>query len=50
MTAIRKPEVAQRMAALGLIGPLGAADFRKLLDREAERWPILVDKMGIKEN
>jgi tripartite-type tricarboxylate transporter receptor subunit TctC len=45
-----RPHVAERLAAAGISGTQGTAEFRTLLDFEAERWPGLVRRMGIAEN
>jgi tripartite-type tricarboxylate transporter receptor subunit TctC len=48
LTVLRSPEVAAQLAASGVAGPQGAAEFRRLLDAEFKKWPALIPKLGIK--
>lgn len=47
LEVVRRPEVAERLAASGLVGPAGAAEFRPFLAREFERWPRLIRELRI---
>jgi tripartite-type tricarboxylate transporter receptor subunit TctC len=48
LAVLRTPEVAAQLAASGVAGPKGAAEFKTLLDAEFKRWPVLIPKLGIK--
>jgi tripartite-type tricarboxylate transporter receptor subunit TctC len=48
LSVLRSPEVAAQLAASGVAGPKGAAEFKVLLDAEFKRWPELIPKLGIK--
>ena len=48
LAVLRSPEVAAQLAASGVAGTKGAAEFKRLLDAEFEKWPVLIPKLGIK--
>ena len=49
LTVLRSPHISERLTSTGLTGPLGAADFRKVLEAEVALWPGRIEKMGLKE-
>jgi tripartite-type tricarboxylate transporter receptor subunit TctC len=44
---VRLPHVAERLAASGLTGPAGSAEFRPFLAGEFERWPAAIRRIGV---
>src|SRR6266545_24881 len=48
LSVLRSPEVTAQLAASGVAGPKGAAEFKLLLDAEFKRWRELIPKLGIK--
>jgi tripartite-type tricarboxylate transporter receptor subunit TctC len=48
LSVLRSPEIVSQLAALGVAGPKGAAEFKVLLDAEFKRWSVLIPKLGIK--
>ena len=48
LSVLRSPEVVAQLAASGVAGPKGAAEFKVLLDAEFKRWSVLIPKLGIK--
>jgi tripartite-type tricarboxylate transporter receptor subunit TctC len=48
LSVLRSEEVRTQLAASGVAGPKGAADFKALLDVEFKKWPPLIAKLGIK--
>jgi len=48
LEVLRSDEVATQLAASGVAGPKGAAEFSRMLDAEFKRWRELIPKLGIK--
>src|SRR5215813_6921945 len=48
LAVLRSDEVVTQLAASGVAGPKGAAEFRSILDAEFRRWRELIPKLGIK--
>jgi tripartite-type tricarboxylate transporter receptor subunit TctC len=48
LSVLRSGDVVAQLAASGVAGPKGAADFKLLLDAEFKKWPPLIAKLGIK--
>jgi tripartite-type tricarboxylate transporter receptor subunit TctC len=48
LAVLRSPEIEAQLAASGVAGPEGADAFKRLLDAELKRWPVLIPKLGIK--
>ncbi len=48
LSVLRSSEVVAQLAASGVAGPKGAAEFKPVLDAEFKRWRELIPKLGIK--
>src|SRR5262249_53426595 len=48
LEVLRSDEVVTQLAASGVAGPKGAAEFKRMLDAEFSRWRELIPKLGIK--
>jgi len=48
LEVLRSDEVVTQLAASGVAGPKGAAEFKRMLDAEFRRWRELIPKLGIK--
>lgn len=48
LSVLRSPDVTAQLAASGVAGPKGAADFKLLLEAEFKKWPPVIAKLGIK--
>ena len=48
LTVLRSGEVEAQLASSGVADPKGAGEFKRLLDAEFKRWPVLIPKLGIK--
>jgi tripartite-type tricarboxylate transporter receptor subunit TctC len=47
LSVLRSPEVVTQLAATGVAGPKGTAEFQTMLDAEFKKWPPLLAKLGI---
>src|SRR5215467_9574974 len=48
LEVLRSDEVVTQLAASGVAGPKGAAEFKRMLDAEFSRWREFIPKLGIK--
>lgn len=47
LAVLRSPEVVKQLAASGVAGPRGTAEFQAILTAEFKKWPALLPKLGI---
>jgi tripartite-type tricarboxylate transporter receptor subunit TctC len=48
LSVLRSPEVSAQLETSGVSGATGTTDFQALLDTEFKKWPVIIDKLGIK--
>jgi tripartite-type tricarboxylate transporter receptor subunit TctC len=48
LSVLRSPEVSAQLETSGVSGATGTKDFQALLDAEFKKWPVIIDKLGIK--